>query len=305
MLSTVAVAIPCYNEAATIEKVVRDFRKALPQASIYVFDNNSTDGSAELAKSAGAAVYTVRKRGKGMVMRAIFDVIVADAIVVVDGDDTYFAEEAPMLLGPVLRGEADMVIGDRLQKATDKSLIKVRKIGNSLFTKMINFIFGAAYQDVLSGYRVFNRRFVETVPLLTTGFEVEIELNVRAIEEGWQVIEMPVSYRSRPAASSSKLKAFSDGYRIMLYLAILFVGYHPFPVYSTLGCIFISTAFIAGLLRLINNVWLTPIPNTLLVSIILLFIPTGLITMVIGLTLSAVDIKFYEIKQFINRKYKI
>lgn len=301
---TVAVAIPCYNEAPTIAKVVRDFRNVLPHASIYVFDNNSTDGTGKIAKDAGASVYLVRKRGKGVVMRAIFDMVAADTMIIVDGDDTYSAEDAPMLLEPVLRGEADMVIGNRLQNASDKSLLKVRKLGNNLFTNVANFIFGATYQDVLSGYRVFSRRFVETVPLLTSGFEVEIELNIRALEEGWQVVELPIAYRSRPASSSSKLKVFSDGYRIMLELAILFVGYHPFPVYSVIGGIFIVIALIAALLRFVNCFWLTPIPNMLLLAIILLFIATGIITMVIGLTLSAIDIKFYEIKQYINRKYK-
>ena len=160
------VAILCYNEAPTIGKVVHDFQRVLPQASIHVFDNNSTDGSPDIAGEAGATVHFVRDQGKGHVMRVVLKTMEADQLIVVDGDDTHVAEDAPRLLKPIELGEADMVIGNRLQQATGESLQPVRYIGNRLIVWLVNMLFGTDYQDILSGYRAFNRRFAETVPLV-------------------------------------------------------------------------------------------------------------------------------------------
>ena len=173
---SIAVAIPCYNEAVTIAKVVKDFQRALPNAVIHVFDNNSTDGSANLAKTAGAVVHHVYKQGKGNVMSAILNTIDADIIVVADGDDTYEAAEAPILLEPILKGRAEMVVGNRLPNASADSLKTLHRIGNRMIVAAINFMFGTDYQDILSGYRVFSRRFIECVPLLKPGFETETEI---------------------------------------------------------------------------------------------------------------------------------
>ena len=205
-LQNIVVAIPCYNEAITIEKVVADFKRALPGADVIVFDNNSSDGSGLLAQNAGARVHQVRNQGKGYVLQEIFEDISADAIVLVDGDDTYEAEDVHRLIRPVLFEGVDMVVGNRLQSATDENMRAHRHVGNRLIVWSINRMFGTRYQDILSGYRVFSRRFVERVPLLTPGFEIETEMTLQALEEGMVINELPISYRSRPADSQSKLK---------------------------------------------------------------------------------------------------
>ena len=210
------VAISCYNEAPTIGKVVRDFRRVLPQASIHVFDNNSTDGSADIAGEAGAVVHVVRDQGKGHVVRVVLNTMESDQIIMVDGDDTYVAEDAPRLLEPIERGEADMVIGNRLPQATGGSLQPVRYIGNRLIVWLVNTLFGTNYQDVLSGYRAINRRFAETVPISARGFEVEVEMTLQALKHGLTIVEAPISYRNRPPDSASKLHPIRDGMRIIM-----------------------------------------------------------------------------------------
>ncbi|MDH5506894.1 MAG: glycosyltransferase [Anaerolineae bacterium] len=298
---SVAVAIPCYNEAITIAKVIADFREALPQAAIHVFDNNSADGSAALAEKAGAVVHVVRKQGKGHVMRAVFDTLAADVIVVVDGDDTYFAEDAIPLIEPLLGGQADMVVGNRLQGATDDSMVRMHQFGNTMIVAVINRMFGTRYKDILSGYRAFNRKFIESVPLLTGGFEIETELTLQALEEGFDVVEIPISYRSRPPGSVSKLRSFHDGYKIMLTAAILLRDHQPLRLFGGIGFLCLLALLAAGGLRLANYLELTDISNTLLVGIMLLFAPVGMISFGIGLLLSAINARFRQLKQYMQR----
>ena len=193
----IAVAIPCYNEAPTIAKVVRDFRAALPQAEILVFDNGSRDTSAEEARGAGAEVVREKRRGKGYVVQSIFDKVDADICVVVDGDDTYYAEDVHHLMKPILQDEADMVVGNRLHHATGDALDDLRRFGNHLILWIINLVFRTSYQDVLSGFRVMNRQFLRSVPLITSGFEIETELTLQALEKGMVIRELPIRYRGR------------------------------------------------------------------------------------------------------------
>jgi glycosyltransferase involved in cell wall biosynthesis len=301
MYPKIAVAIPCYNEEATITKVIRDFKRVLPEASIYVFNNNSTDKSAELAKAAGAVVYFVGRQGKGNVIRAIFDTIVADALIVVDGDDTYFAEEAPLLLAPILQGEADMVVGDRLKKARNETFVQLHRIGNYIIVKAINLIFGTSYEDILSGYRVFSRRFVQFVPLLAPGFETEAELTLQALEEGLKISEIPISYTKRLANSSSKLRPFRDGWRIMMTAAMLLRDHQPLRIYGFIGIVCFAIVLVAGLLRLMNYYGITTLPSTILTGIILLLTPISMLILGIGLMLSAVNTRLREIKQIMMR----
>jgi len=213
-VAAVAVAIPCYNEAVTIAKVVRDFRAALPGASIHVFDNNSDDESVALARAAGARVTRVQEQGKGSVVQTIFATVHADALVLVDGDDTYEASEATFLLRPVLCGEADMVVGDRMGAADPSSLRRLHILGNWAIRWFINLLAGTEYRDVLSGYRCFSRGFTESVTLTAPGFEVEAELTLASATRGLVVKEVPISYRARPSGSQSKLSSFRDGWRI-------------------------------------------------------------------------------------------
>jgi glycosyltransferase involved in cell wall biosynthesis len=297
----IAVAIPCHNEAATIVKVVGDFRAALPSATIYVFDNASTDSSVELATKAGSNVVRVHNLGKGHVLRSIFDELAEDVIVLVDGDDTYYAEDASALMAPVLEGRADMVVGERLAGASDANMKALNHFGNRMIVSYINRLFGVKYRDVLSGYRVFNRRFVESVPVLTTGFEVETEITLQALAEGLRVIEVPTRYRNRPQDSHSKLRPFADGYRIVLTAAILLRDHRPLRLFGTIALGFWMLALVAGIARLLSLSGRGSLPDSILGGAVLLFVPTGMIALGIGLSLNAINTRFQEIKNFLRR----
>lgn len=297
----IAVAIPCHDEAATIAKVVRDFKQTLPNVKIYIFDNASTDNSAELAAKEGASIYRVAALGKGHVLHSIFDELKEDVIILVDGDDTYLADEAPSLLKPILNGEADMVVGERLAAASDHNMRRMNQFGNRLIVGYINRLFGTKYRDVLSGYRVFNRRFLENVPVLTAGFEVETEITLQALAEGLRVVEIPIHYRNRPEDSQSKLRPFADGYRIILTAAILLRDHRPLRLFGSVAIAFWLLALVAGVLRLRSFFGQGSLPDSILGGIVLLSVPTGLIALGIGLSLNAINTRFQEIKNFLRR----
>ena len=297
----IAVTIPCYNEAVTIGKVVRDFTAILPQATIHVFDNNSEDGSADLARKAGAYVHHVRKRGKGHVMQAIFDSIDTDILVVVDGDDTYYAEDALRLIEPILKGEADMVVGNRLKSATDESMSRLHQFGNRLILKAVNFMFKTNYKDILSGYRAISRRFVKNVPLLTSGFEIETELTLQALEREIEITEIPISYRNRPEGSESKLKSFHDGSRIIMTAAIILRDHKPIRLFGLISLLCFLFAGISTALRILNYFGITSLPNEVLTGVVLIFSPLGIVSLAIGLILCAVNTRFRELNQLIDR----
>ncbi|MEX2144518.1 MAG: glycosyltransferase [Anaerolineales bacterium] len=298
----IAVAIPCHNEAATIASVVRDFRKALPKSKVYVYDNASTDNSAALARKAGGQVRYVSTLGKGNVLRAIFDELQEDVVVLADGDATYLAEEVHQLTTPVLNGVADMVVGERLTAVSDDSMKPIHQFGNRLIVAYINRLFGTKYRDVLSGYRAFNRRFIESVPVLTAGFEVESEITLQALAEGLRVVEVPVHYRDRPKNSHSKLRPFADGYRIVLTAAILLRDHRPLRLFGSIALGLWLLALIAVILRVFNFLGQTGLPVNILNGVILLGLPTGLIALGIGLSLNAINTRFQEIKTFLRRR---
>jgi glycosyltransferase involved in cell wall biosynthesis len=231
----VAVAIPCFNEAPTIAKVVSDFRARMPEAEILVFDNASTDDSAEKARAAGARVVREKRRGKGHVMQAILETVDADACVIVDGDDTYYAEDLEALLAPVLEDRADLVVGDRLGQADSGALSDLHRFGNRVILAIINLVFRTSFRDVLSGYRAVNRNFMRTVPLITGGFETETELTLQALEKGMIIHEVPIRYRARPEGSQSKLSPFADGYRILITMAVLLRNHRPLYFFSLIA----------------------------------------------------------------------
>ncbi|HLE72877.1 MAG TPA: glycosyltransferase [Anaerolineales bacterium] len=297
----VAVAIPCHNEAATIANVVRDFRKALPKSKVYVFDNASTDNSATLARKAGAQIRYVAALGKGHVLRAVFDDLTEDVVVLADGDATYLPKEVKALIAPIVRGEADMVVGERLSAISDDTMKPINQFGNRLIVAYINRLFGTKYRDVLSGYRAFNRRFVETVPVLTTGFEVESEITLQALAEGLRVVEVPVHYRDRPRGSHSKLRPFADGYRIVLTAAILLRDHRPLRLFGSIALAFWLLAAIAGALRLLSLFGQSNLPVSILGGIVLLCLPTGMIALGIGLSLNAINTRFQEVKTYLRR----
>ena len=229
------VAIPCYNEATTIAKVVSDFRKELPEAEILVVDNASSDDSGARAAAAGARVVREKRRGKGYVMQTILETVDADVCVIVDGDDTYFAEDVHQLLLPVTSDQADMVVGDRLKEASSVALNDLHRFGNRAILAIINMAFRTDFQDVLSGYRVMNRKFMKAVPLIAGGFETETELTLQALEKGMVILEMPIRYRARPVGSVSKLSPFADGYRILITMAVLLRNHRPLYFFSSIA----------------------------------------------------------------------
>ncbi len=238
----ITVLVPCHNEAATIAQVVADFRGQLPEASILVFDNNSTDGSAELARRAGAEVIDIKPRGKGFVIQHIFRSIHSDIYVLVDGDGTYRAEDVHRLLDPILRAEADMTVG--LRKPVSRAAMKLtNRMGNRFFSLLISVCFRAGIRDVLSGYRAFTRDFVGKISLLTYRFEVEAEITIKALQCGLRIWEVPVVYEPRLPQSASKLKPLKDGYAILLTIFTLFRDLKPLTFF---GIVAILTWLLAG-----------------------------------------------------------
>lgn len=232
---TIAVVIPCYNEEQTVVEVISAFRKSLPEARIYVFDNSSSDRTAELARNAGAVVRHERRKGKGYVVQAMFREVDADIYVMVDGDTTYPAEVVRSLMEPVLRGEADMVIGSRLHRVASSQFRRLNRLGNVLYRWLLNAIFGVRLTDLLSGYRVFSKRLVKSLPLVGGGFEIEAEMTIKAIERGFVILEVPVNLTSRPAGSQSKIRIIQDGWLILSTILTLFRDYKPLTFFGGLG----------------------------------------------------------------------
>jgi len=224
----IAVLIPCYNEEATVAKVVKDFKKVLPTATVYVYDNNSTDKTVALAKAAGAEVRYEHQQGKGNVLRRMFREIEADCYVLVDGDDTYPAEAAPEMIKAVLENGADMVVGDRLSSTyTKENKRRFHNFGNKLVQGLINKSFHAKIKDVMTGYRAFSYQFVKTFPVLSRGFEIETEMTLHAVDKNMQVDNVVIEYRDRPAGSHSKLNTIPDGMRVLWTIVCLFRDYKP------------------------------------------------------------------------------
>ena len=243
----IAVLIPCYNEAKTIKKVIKDYKKALPEAKIYVYDNNSTDKTDEIAKKAGAIVKYEYKQGKGNVMRAMFKDIEADCYLIIDGDDTYPSENAREMCNLILEGKADMVIGDRLSSTYfTENKRPFHNFGNILVRKLINSLFKSDIKDIMTGYRAFSHEFVKTFPVLSQNFEIETEMTIHALDKNFLVKEIPVQYRDRPTGSESKLNTFEDGFKVLKTIARLFKEYKPSIFFGLIGFIFLIIAFSFG-----------------------------------------------------------
>lgn len=237
-MSRIAVLIPCYNESQTIGKVVREYREALPEADIYVYDNNSTDGTDEIARAAGAIVRYEYRQGKGNVVRSMFRDIDADCYLMTDGDDTYPAENARQMADLVLNKGVDMVIGDRLSSTYfTENKRPFHNSGNRVVRWLINKLFHNDVRDIMTGYRAFSRLFVKTFPVLSKGFEIETELTIHAVDKNFLLEEIPVTYRDRPEGSESKLNTFSDGFKVLGTIASLFREYKPFRFFTTIAVI--------------------------------------------------------------------
>ena len=281
MKSKIAVLIPCYNESKTIEKVVKDYKNTLPEAEIYVYDNNSTDGTDEIAKKAGAIVRYETKQGKGNVIRTMFREIEADCYLMIDGDDTYPAESAREMCDYVLNENVDMVIGDRLSSTYfTENKRAFHNFGNRIVRWSINTIFRSKINDIMTGYRAFSYEFVKSYPVLSKGFEIETEMTIHAIDKNFTLKEIPVQYRDRPEGSVSKLNTYKDGVRVMKTIATLFKEYKPGLFFNIIsGLIFIIAAILAMPVFIeYMNTGLVPRFPTLIVSGLLVVISLLLTT---------------------------
>lgn len=244
----IAVLIPCYNESKTIKKVVEDYKKALPEADIYVYDNNSNDHTDEIARKAGAIVKYEYRQGKGNVIRSMFKDIDADCYLMIDGDDTYPAENAREMCDLILEKKADMVIGDRLSSTYfTENKRPFHNFGNRLVRGLINFLFESDVRDIMTGYRAFSYEFVKTFPVLSKGFEIETEMTIHALDKNFLLKEVKVGYRDRPAGSVSKLNTYRDGFRVLKTIGRLFKEYKPTIFFSLLSILFLIISFAFGI----------------------------------------------------------
>lgn len=245
-MDKIAVLVPCYNEGKTIEKVVQDFRRMLPEAVIYVYDNNSSDGTDEIARRAGAVVRYEHQQGKGNVIRRMFSEIDAQCYLMVDGDDTYPAEHAPAMVEKILNDRADMVVGDRLSSTYfEENKRPFHNFGNAIVRWSINTLFKSDIRDIMTGYRAFSYRFVKTFPVLSKGFEIETEMSIHAVDKNMFVENQVIDYRDRPEGSESKLSTYSDGFKVLMTIARLFRTYRPGSFFGIIALILaiLSTAF--------------------------------------------------------------
>lgn len=296
----VAILIPCLNEAATIGKVVGDFKAQLPGAQVVVGDNDSTDRSAELALAAGAHVIIEKRRGKGYVVQSLFRQIEAEIYVLVDGDDTYPAAQVHQLVAPILAGTADIVVGSRLADGRQSKFHPLNRLGNLFYQSLLNAIFGTRLTDILSGYRALNRRVVKSLPLFLTGFEVETELTIKALERGYRISEVPATLKSRPPGSASKIRILHDGWKILWTILALARDYKPLTFFGVLG----SGATLLGL-----GLGLVPVYEYLMTGLVLRFptailavglVLTGVFFSLIGLILHTINRRFQELEYYLR-----
>ena len=284
----VAVLIPCYNEERTIGDVVNQFRAQLPAASIYVFDNNSSDQTAARAQAAGAQVYYERRQGKGYVTQAMFRQVDADVYVIVDGDGTYPADAVHRLLAPILNEEADMVVGSRLHAESKSEFKQLNALGNRLVLRVLNSIFRVKLTDILSGYRAFNRKFVKGLPLFGGGFEIETELTIKAIERGFRILEMPINLTPRPPGSHSKIRFFRDGVIIINTILALFRDYKPLTFFGATGLALLAIALIPGLIVIVDFINTGLVPRLPAAVLAVGLVLCGLLSITVGLILHSI-----------------
>lgn len=291
----IAVVIPCYNEERTIGKVLRDFRSQLPNGELYVFDNNSTDRTVEEARRAGAIVRRETRQGKGFVVHTMFKQVDADVYVMVDGDDTYPADQVHELIQPVVTGEADMVIGSRLQGGLSRGFKPLNFLGNRLYLVLLNVLFRVQLTDLLSGYRAISRRVVKGVPFLSHGFEVETELTIKCLSRGYRIIEVPVVLSPRPQGSYSKIRIVRDGLLILETIFALVRDYKPLTGFGLLGIVLLGCGLVPGVMvthEFFSTGRILHFPSAVLAVGLVL---ASLIVQFSGLVLHAVIRRFQEL----------
>lgn len=298
----IAVLVPCYNESATIQKVVEDFRRALPESIIYVFDNNSTDGTADIARRAGAVVMHEKRQGKGFVVAAMFEKVDADFYIMADGDDTYPAEHVRELLAPVLEGRADMVVGRRMAVDAARAYRRFHVLGNWLVRALINFIFGSRLTDIMSGYRAFTREVAKSIPIMAYGFDIETEMTVQCLYRKWVICEVPVTYRERPEGSESKLSTFRDGFKVIRRILALFRSYKPLTFFGSMGILLFLLSIGGGLWAWFGAWDEGSGLRASVIAISTTLLAMSLIAVSIGVIVQLVNFRFLELDSVLRRR---
>lgn len=292
----IAVLIPCYNESKTIAKVVKDYRAALPEAEIYVYDNNSTDHTDEIAREAGAIVRYEYRQGKGNVIRTMFREIDADCYLMIDGDDTYPAENAREMVNLVLEKKVDMVVGDRLSATYfTENKRPFHNLGNKLVRGLVNTLFKGDIRDIMTGYRAFSYEFVKSFPVISKGFEIETEMTIHALDKNLSLQSIPVEYRDRPEDSVSKLNTYSDGFKVLKTISRLFKEYRPLGFFGIFAALFglVGLVMFLPVLAEFFSTGLVPRFPTLIMSTVLLI--CALLMLVCGLVLDTVAKKHRQL----------
>lgn len=308
-MDKIAVLIPCYNEGKTIEKVVKDFKKALPEAVIYVYDNNSTDGTDEIARNAGAVVRYEFQQGKGNVIRRMFREIDAECYIMTDGDDTYPAECAPEMVDMVLSRKTDMVVGDRLSSTYfTENKRPFHNFGNSLVRKSINTLFDTDIKDMMTGYRAFSYQFVKSFPVLSKGFEIETEMSIHAADKNMFVENSVITYRDRPEGSVSKLNTYSDGFKVIRTIVRLFRTYKPMSFFGIISAILaiIAIGFFIPVLKVYYTTHLVPnFPTLIVCGFVMLAALLALFAGIVLQTICQKNKQDFEMRlQQIDQEYK-
>lgn len=306
----IAILIPCYNEAQTIEKVVKDWKKCIPEATIYVYDNNSTDETDEVARAAGAIVRYEYQQGKGNVIRRMFREIEAECYIMVDGDDTYPAEYGREMANKVLNENVDMVVGDRLSSTYfDENKRPFHNLGNSLVRRSINFLFKSNIRDIMTGYRAFSYQFVKSFPVLSRGFEIETEMSIHAVQKNMAISNVIIQYRDRPEGSVSKLNTYSDGLKVLGTILRLFRNYQPMGFFGSGAIMLLAVSALMFLPIFVEYLKTGLVPNfpTLIVSGFIAL--TAIVSFFSGLILSTIvekerrefEFRLQEIQKWRNK----
>lgn len=298
---SIAVVIPCYQEALTIAKVIADFRQALPTAEIYVYDNNSTDATAEIARNAGARVYREKRQGKGFVVATMFEQVDADILVMVDGDDTYEASTVGALLEPILKGDADMTVGTRHMYG-DKSFRPFHRFGNQLVCSSINWMFKSNVSDIFSGYRAFSREAMEQIPITSHGFDVETELTLQALYRGLIIKEISSPYRARPEGSFSKLNTIPDGTKVLVKLFLILKSYKPLTFFGLCSLGLLCLGLAAGarpIYEFITERYVHAVPSAILAAALVLL---ASLSLSLGLLLNSTNLRLLELEKLICKR---
>ena len=308
-MDKIAVLIPCYNESKTIEKVVTDYKKALPEAVIYVYDNNSSDGTDEIARKAGAVVRYEYMQGKGNVIRRMFREIDAECYIMVDGDDTYPAEFAPQMVECVLERKVDMVVGDRLSSTYfTENKRPFHNFGNSLVRASINRLFRSNIKDIMTGYRAFSYNLVKTFPVLSKGFEIETEMSIHAVDKNMFVENVIIEYRDRPEGSESKLSTYSDGFKVLKTIARLYKNYKPFGFFGIISAILAIIAlafFIPVFVSFIDTGLVEKVPTLIVCGFVFMASISSFFTGLMLTTMTQKNRQDYEFRmQLVDMEHK-